>query len=212
MLKPITFVLLVAAGIAAAAAAGFALLRNEDPPPAPDLSAQAGPPIGGTVENFTPIDPPRPAPDVTFADADGQPVRLMEFRGSVVLLNLWATWCAPCIEEMPSLDRLQAKIGTSDFAVVAVSQDTQGPEIVRPFFERLKLAHLPLYTDRPNAFADALNIQGLPASLLIDRSGRAVGAMLGAAQWDAPEAEALIRYYLGKGGSAPGAETIETGG
>lgn len=196
MLKPVTLMLLAATAVAAVALAGLALLGRETPPPVPERFAQAEPPIGGTVANFTPIDPPRPAPDVKFSDAEGRALGLAEFRGRVVLLNLWATWCGPCIEEMPSLDRLQAKLGEQDLAVVAVSQDVQDPDSVRRFFERLKLSNLALYTDAPNAFADALDVQGLPSSLVLDRAGRIVGAILGAAKWDAPEAEALIRYYM----------------
>ncbi|MGH6887210.1 MAG: TlpA disulfide reductase family protein, partial [Geminicoccales bacterium] len=97
----------------------------------------AAPPISGTVAKFTPTSPGRPAPIEPFFDADGKEATLHDFGGKVVLLNLWATWCAPCIKELPSLDRLQAQLGGDRFQVVAVSVDRRGAEAVRPYFEKL---------------------------------------------------------------------------
>jgi len=165
--------------------------------------AAAGPPRDGPMANFTPIDPPRPAPEATFSAADGSKVSLGSFHGRVILLNLWATWCGPCVEEMASLDHLQAKLGGADFAVVAVSQDLGGLPTVTPFYKRHGLAALAIYTDSRNELSHKLGIQGLPTTMLLGRDGRAVGAFVGGTEWDSPEAIALIRYYIDAATPAP---------
>ncbi len=164
---------------------------------APAVAAVAEPPLTGVFkDNFTLLAPPVPAPGTTFKDADGQRVTLATFRGRVVLLNFWATWCAPCIREMPSLDRVQARFEEAGLTVVAVSEDFAGLPVVRPFFERLKLEHLKVYLDVDSALLKTLGIQGLPTTLLIDRQGRLVGGLEGPAEWDEDDAVNLIRYYL----------------
>ena len=120
------------------------------PPGAGGAGDAAVPPISGTVRNFTPTIPRRPAPIEPFYDADGHELSLQGFGGKVVLLNLWATWCAPCLKEMPSLDRLQAQLGSDRFQVIAVSVDRRGVEAVRPFFEKLKISHLAIYVEPKN--------------------------------------------------------------
>jgi len=154
------------------------------------------PPIAGTVKNFIPTDPGRPAPIDIFHDGDGREVSLMDFGGKVVLLNLWATWCVPCLAELPSLDRLQAKLGGADFQVVAVSVDRRGVDAVRPFFAKLHIANLPIYVEPQNQLATALGLQVLPSTIVIGPHGIMLGRMIGAAEWDAPESLALIRHYI----------------
>ena len=170
--------------------------------PAAALAA-AGPPRDGPMANFTPIDPPRPAPAATFSAADGSKVTLESFHGRVILLNLWATWCGPCVEEMASLDHLQSKRVGADFAVVAVSQDLGGLPTVTPFYKRHGLEALAIYTDSRNELSHKLGIQGLPTTMLLGRDGRAVGAFVGGTEWDSPEAIALIRYYIDAARPAP---------
>jgi thiol-disulfide isomerase/thioredoxin len=163
----------------------------------------AGPPLGGTVSDFTVIDPPRPAPVTSFADRDGGSLSLADFRGKVVLLNLWATWCAPCVAELPSLDRLQARLGGPDFEVLALAQDLGGRDTVASFYRSHGIERLGLYADRSSTLAHKLGINGLPTTLLLDREGRAVGALVGAARWDSPEAVELLRYYIGRPDAVP---------
>jgi thiol-disulfide isomerase/thioredoxin len=159
------------------------------------------PPISGTVAKFTLTNPGRPAPIEPFFDADGNEVSLHQFGDRVVLLNLWATWCAPCIEELPSLDRLQAQLGGDRFQVVAVSVDRRGAEAVRPFFEKLGIAHLPIYVEPKNQLAQALGVQVLPSTIVIAPHGLMVGNIIGTVEWDAPEAQDLLRFYIDR--SAP---------
>ncbi len=154
------------------------------------------PPISGTVAKFTLTNPGRPAPIEPFFDADGKEISLHQLGDKVVLLNLWATWCAPCIKELPSLDRLQAQLGSDRFQVVAVSIDRRGAEAVRPYFEKLGIAHLPIYVDPKNQLAQSLGVQVLPSTIVIGRHGLMVGNIIGAVEWDAPEAQALLRFYI----------------
>ena len=142
------------------------------------------------------MESPKPAPATPIDTADGQETSLAAFQGRVVLLSFWATWCEPCVREMPSLDRLQAKLRGEGLAVVAVSEDFAGLELVQPFFERLKLENLAIYLDSDGALGKAFGIAGLPTTLLIDRQGRVVGGLEGPAEWDSDEAIALIRHYL----------------
>ena len=140
---------------------------------------------------------PREFPALRFADAKGAPTSLSVFRGKVVLLNLWATWCPPCVKEMPTLDRLQATLGGPDFEVVALSIDSGGVPVVEAFFRRTSVKLLHPYVD---SFHDAgvLGTAGIPLTLLIDRDGREIGRKLGPAEWDRPEMVALIRGQLGR--------------
>lgn len=142
-------------------------------------------------------DPPRALPELRFADAEGGDVTLADFRGRLVLLNLWATWCPPCIRELPSLDRLQARFGGPDFTVLALSQDRAGLDDVGPFWERAGLTHLDIYLDRAMAAGRALEARGLPTTLLIDRDGRELARLEGPAEWDAPEAMAYFAALIG---------------
>jgi thiol-disulfide isomerase/thioredoxin len=161
-----------------------------------------------TLGQFTPLDPPRPAPDARFTDRDGTPRRLADFRGRFVLVNLWATWCAPCVREMPSLDRLQAKLG-SRLAVLAISEDRGGAHVVDPFLEKLGLKTLAIYLDPKSATGEALEVSGLPTTFLIDDQGRILGHLEGAAEWDSPKMVATIERYL-QGTGAPG--VVKTSG
>jgi thiol-disulfide isomerase/thioredoxin len=127
---------------------------------------------------------------------EGMPVSLADFRGRVILLNFWATWCAPCVAEMPSLDRLEAMLGGKDFTVIALSEDLS-PTAIGPFFSEHGLTRLRRYHDPAGALARAFSLRGLPTTVLIDREGRVLGRFEGPAEWDSPEAVALIRHAIG---------------
>jgi thiol-disulfide isomerase/thioredoxin len=166
--------------------------------PMPAASSGAEPPLAGSVANFTPFAEPRPILQAGFVDGEGRPVSLADFKGRVVLVNFWATWCAPCVEEMPSLDRLQGKLGGPDFQVIALSLDEGGVEAVDRFFSKLGIETLETYLDRDGAMAKAVRVEGVPMTVIFDREGRALGGLYGPAAWDSPEAEALVRHYIEK--------------
>ena len=145
---------------------------------------------------FDLLDPPRPLPELRFVDGEGRPLTLADFRGKVILLNLWATWCIPCIAEMPTLDRLQAKLGGPDFQVIVLSIDIGGLAVVEKFYRALKLDSLGIYVDKSARARVALGVAGIPTTLLIDRQGREIGRLAGPAEWDSKEAIKAIRRYL----------------
>jgi len=162
-----------------------------------NLAADDGPPrFDGTIGQFTLIKPLRPAPQVPLTDEKGRTVTLAEFKGKVVLVNFWATWCAPCVREMPALDALQAKFGTDKFVIVAVSLDRLGFDKVTPFLERIRIERLTVLLDKNRALYSKVGGQGLPTTLLLDHEGKVRGYLEGPAEWDSKEAEALVRYYL----------------
>jgi thiol-disulfide isomerase/thioredoxin len=146
---------------------------------------------------FTPLEIPRPLPPLSFLNGEGEAITLADFHGRIVLLNVWATWCVPCRKEMPALDRLQAKMGGSDFAVVPLSIDHRGRDVVERFYRELELKSLGIYLDTSSEAAYLLNADGMPTTLLIDREGRELGRVIGAAEWDGAEMTARIRGYLG---------------
>lgn len=145
--------------------------------------------IGG--QRFMRWHTPRELPLISFQDATGKTVTLADFHGRVILLNLWATWCPPCREEMPSLDRLNAKRGGLDFEVVALSID-RDPNLVKPFYQDFGIRTLKHYVDPTTKASDTLRAPGVPTTLLIDREGHEIGRAMGPAAWDGPQVEALI--------------------
>ena len=133
--------------------------------------------------------------DLTFLDVEKKELNLDDFRGSLILLNFWATWCAPCIKEMPSLDKLQVKLGGDDFQVVAVNEDRGGAKIAGPFLKKLGTPNLAIFVDDKMKLMRALKVRGMPTSFLLNREGVVVGKLAGIAEWDTPEAFSLISYY-----------------
>ena len=156
----------------------------------------AQPRLIGWMQNFTPTPEGEPVPKLGFRARDGKDRNFADFSGKIVLVNFWATWCGPCIREMPSLLRLQKLRGGDDFTVIALSQDLRGWPVVVPFLEKHDLAGLPVYVDQKTAISRALRIKGLPTSILLDREGRELGRLAGHAEWDSAEALALIDYYI----------------
>lgn len=154
--------------------------------------------LTGEMAKFAPYDEPRPVKDFTFLNAAGAEEKLSDYRGRVLVVNFWATWCAPCREEMPSLDRLQAELGGDDFTVLAVGQDLQGMEKVTEFFDKYAIRSLAPINDKSSQSSRSAGAFGLPATMILNAEGKEVGRLVGPAEWDSPEAKALIRHYLAK--------------
>lgn len=139
---------------------------------------------------------PRVLPEIAFVDGTGKPRTLSDFRGRSVLLNVWATWCPPCRDEMPSLDRLQKALGGPGFEVVALSIDAGGAPVVERFYKEIGIASLAIYVDSAMRAAGQLRAPGVPTTLLIDAEGRELGRHAGPAQWDGPEALRVISAHV----------------
>jgi thiol-disulfide isomerase/thioredoxin len=144
------------------------------------------------------------AVDFTLQQLGGGPVSLSDYRGEWVVVNYWATWCAPCRKEMPDLAELERQLGGDDFEVVAVSVDRKGAEASAKFLAEHDAGALKLYIDRSAAILDQVKAIGLPTSLLIDRSGRVIGRLTGPAEWSSPDAVRLVEAALEEGRMAPG--------
>lgn len=174
--------LLLAAGLFIA---GTALAAAQQPP-----------------KNFIFHEAPKPIASIAFEDDQGRAQILADFRGKVVLLNIWATWCGPCRREMPSLDRLQGMLGGDDFAVVALSIDRAGIDVVRKFYADIGVRKLGIYIDISGKAARELATIGVPATVLIDRGGRELGRLVGPAEWDAPEIVQFLKRIIAQKTSA----------
>ncbi len=141
---------------------------------------------------------PRALAELAFEDGAGRGRSLSQWQGKVVLLNVWATWCAPCREEMPALDRLQRKLGGRDFEVLALSIDSQGAGPVKRFYEELGIRSLAVYVDPSMRATATLGAVGVPTTLLIDRQGREIGRRTGPAEWDGPQAVRMFEEYVSR--------------
>ena len=147
-------------------------------------------------QGITTHDTPQDIPEVRFVTEDGTRKTLDAFHGKVILLNIWATWCPPCVKEMPTLDALQADLGSAKFEVVTLSIDTGGVPVVRRFFDKLALRHLTIATDPTQLSFTNLRIAGLPTTLLITADGKEVGRLIGPATWNAPDMEVFLKGYV----------------
>ena len=162
----------------------------------PGLAVSIQPAGAQAPAGFAVHESPRPLPEIHFENSQGAAMSLADFRGKVVLLNIWATWCAPCRREMPTLERLQGELGGPDFQVVALSIDRKGLPVVQGFYAELGIEILPIYVDETGEVQRALNVLGLPTTLLLDRDGNEIGRLLGPAEWDSPEMVGFLREYL----------------
>jgi len=175
-----------------------------DPDCAPAVTAarRLQPLVHGEIAALTLSETPRRLPDLAFRDSAGKEVRLSDFRGREVLLNLWATWCVPCRKEMPALDRLQAQTDAKEFAIVAINIDTGDPAKPRRFLSDVGIKNLPIYEDpSTNVFQELKRIGravGLPTSILLDRNGCEIGYLAGPAEWSSEEARALVQAALAR--------------
>lgn len=141
---------------------------------------------------------PKPFPAFKFSDASGHPLTLADFHGKFVLLNIWATWCIPCRKEMPTLDRLQAKLGGLHFEVVPVSIDAEGLAAVRKFYAEIKIEHLGIFLDPSGSVMQVLNLEGVPTSVLIDPNGKQIGRETGAVVWDSPSVVRFLHHQISR--------------
>ncbi|MBP0466961.1 TlpA family protein disulfide reductase [Roseomonas sp. PWR1] len=138
-------------------------------------------------------------PDLTFTDAEGKAFTLADFAGRGLVINLWATWCPPCVREMPALDRLAVTLSRDGVLVLPLSSDRGGAPVVQAFYERTQLRTLRVWLDPRGAAARALGARGLPTTVIVDRGGRERARLEGDAEWDAPEFVAAIRRLTARG-------------
>ena len=170
-------------------------------PGAAELTARLKPLVHGEVAALGLAAHPKPLPELLFNTPEGTKTSLADFKGRTILLNLWATWCVPCRQEMPALDRLQGLRGSKDFTVAAVNIDTARLDRPKAFLEEAGVKNIKLYTDSTadtfQTLKQAGKVIGLPTTILIGKDGCEIGTMAGPAQWDSPDALALLDAIQG---------------
>lgn len=205
-------IIMIAGALAAAAGFGAVYLNlGGDGNDAPAPKVQSSKPAGkaapwlkayskGHMITFVARAEPRDLPEVAFVRDDGSATSLKEWRGKVVLLNLWATWCGPCRKEMPDLDKLKADLGGDEFDLVALSIDRTGLDKPRKFLAEIGIKHLKLYNNSTGKLASSLKAFGMPTTLLLNRKGQEIGRLVGPAEWGSDDAVALIKAAIAKKG------------
>ena len=153
----------------------------------------------GDMRKLVIHDTPRAVDAAPFTDADGAEMTLDAFRGQVVVLNFWATWCPPCRTEMPMLDALNRDLGSADFQVVTVATGRNSPAAMRRFFEEAGIETLPLHNDPTMAMARGMAVLGLPVTVILDRDGQEIARMQGEADWNGPSARAVLDAMIATG-------------
>lgn len=148
------------------------------------------------IQKFTIHESAQEIPEIYFISDDEQLLTLKHFEGKTILLNIWATWCPPCVEEMPTLDRLQAELGGDAFEVVALSIDQAGISAVKKFYNKIGVKNLQTYIDDSAKSATILDTYGLPSTLLINEQGLELGRLIGPAEWDSPEIVSFLRTFI----------------
>lgn len=150
----------------------------------------------GSMKRFTFHERPLLAPSAFFEDANGNEASFSDYKGKVILVNLWATWCAPCIKEMPDLNQLQKSLGSEKFEVVLLSENIDGIESSLEFLKNNNISNLSTYLDTNRNIARSLKSNALPTSILINADGYEVGRLIGPAEWNSDEAKALLNHII----------------
>lgn len=152
---------------------------------------------GPGLANFRPEIPPRPSPVYPFFDAEDRQLTIADYKGQGVVLNFWATWCVPCVREMPALVRLKELLSEDKITVLALSQDRGGAKKVIPFFKKHGIEGLDVLIDKKGKVARKSAVRGLPATILIDAEGLERGRVVGIAEWDDPDVVEFVRRCIG---------------
>ncbi|HEX2556210.1 MAG TPA: TlpA disulfide reductase family protein [Microvirga sp.] len=205
--RPAVLGCLLALALGAAGAAWYGSTQAGSRAPAECRAAEAAsgrvaPLARGEVAAVSASAAPKPVPALAFTGPEGQPMQLADLKGRTVLVNLWATWCVPCRQEMPALDKLQAELGGPDFEVVAINVDTRNPDKPKAWLQENGIRRLAYYADPGGKLLQVLqrsgHVVGLPTTLLVDPAGCEIAVLKGPAEWASPDALALVRAALGR--------------
>lgn len=132
----------------------------------------------------------------TFTKDDGTEGTLADYKGQVILLNFWATWCAPCRHEMPMLSELQTELGGEDFQVVTLATGRNAPPAMKKFFQEIGVDNLPLHRDPKQAIARDMAVLGLPITVILDTNGQEIARLRGDADWSSDNAKEILRAII----------------
>jgi len=165
---------------------------------------EASEPSDGTVNSFRWVKNPPTLPEISIEHWPAKRVSLSRYRGKIVLLNFWASWCPPCVRELPALDRLQERHGGEQFSVVAISLDRSAEPAREMFVDRLALEHLDFFIEPAEHLGKIFPVDVLPSNFIIDRDGRVIGMLRSFVDWDSPAADAFVERLFD--GSLPPGE------
>lgn len=191
LIAALAVVLLIAGG------AAMFLLREGPKPAEPVVPAGAA--TSAPVDHFVTADPGLEFAAIAPLDPAGRPADMAPYRGKALLVNLWATWCAPCIRELPSLGRLQAALGGAEFAVLTIALDEPDTAKVAPFLAQHGAANLPALIDTNRTIDKVMPVSALPTSLLVDKDGKVRGVLTGDAEWHCGAALEAVRAFVADG-------------
>ena len=193
-------VIAIAAVLAVIGVTGALLLRQPvEPAPSPAATAPtAGAPSSGALTGgFVPMSADFKL--VAPVDGKGQLADMTAYRDKVLLVNLWATWCAPCIEELPALGKLQRELGGAGFQVVTIAIDERDPAKIEPFLAKHGADNLPVLIDRDRTIDKVAKVSALPTSLLVARDGTAKAMLTGDASWTCGKALETVKAFIADG-------------
>ena len=163
----------------------------------PGLAQEAAALREGDMQKLALHEAPVPVPEAALVTLDDQPASLSDYHGKWVVLNFWATWCAPCRREMPSLDRLQAAM--PDLAVVPVATGRNDPAAIGRFYDEAAIANLPVLRDPKSGLSRAMGVMGLPVTVILNPDGQEVARLIGDAEWDSASAQAVLAALMAGG-------------
>jgi thiol-disulfide isomerase/thioredoxin len=153
----------------------------------------------GDMKKLTFHAEPQPVSDTPFEAGEGGEMTLAEYEGKIVVLNFWATWCAPCRKEMPMLSELQTELGGDDFEVVTLATGRNPPPAMKAFFDEIGVDNLPLHRDPRSQVAREMGVLGLPITVILDRDGQEIARLRGDAHWNSDSAKAILRRLIDAG-------------
>jgi thiol-disulfide isomerase/thioredoxin len=151
----------------------------------------------GSIDDLKEMPPGATLPAFQFFTPDNQARTLADYRGRGVVLNLWATWCGPCVAELPTLDALAGAVAAADIVVLPLSSDAGGAATVRAFYDGHDIEHLPVLLDPGGAVTQAWQVPGIPVTVVFDRAGHPRARLVGGADWGTPAAVARVKALCG---------------
>ncbi|AUD58242.1 alkyl hydroperoxide reductase [Shewanella sp. Pdp11] len=160
-------------------------------------------PMESTVDLINVLPKTFPIEPVTFNDVDGKTIDFSQFKGRIIMVNMWATWCPPCVRELPAIERLATKFKAEDFVLLPISIDAEGKQQVQPFLSSLGMPNFNSYYDQPQSLGDVFPLDTIPATFILDQQGQLIAFVRSYVDWDDAKAVSLIQGFIDKGSKKP---------
>lgn len=164
---------------------------------------QATKPMESTVDLINVLPKTFPIEPVAFNDVDGKAIDFSQFKGKIIMVNMWATWCPPCVRELPAIERLATKFKAEDFVLLPISIDAEGKQQVQPFLNSLGMPNFNSYYDQSQSLGDVFPLDTIPATFILDQQGQLIAFVRSYVDWDDAKAVTLIQGFIDKGSKKP---------